>query len=297
MTPAGGQATTRMRPVGRVMAWLRATELGRLGERSMRGLVDIEIFDRAMTLAAQAFSSILPIIIVLASFMPDRAAELRDEIIDQLGVPASAQSVIEGALGDREVTANQIGLLGVLFVLVSATSFSRALVRMYCRAWDVPRPSARTAWRWLAAVLAVVLSLLVVRTTILGLTGFRYEIAAVGVVTLSVYAALWLYVPWLLLAGRIPVRLLVPGAVTSGLGLMVMTYVSQIYMPLALTSSATRFGPIGVAFTYLSWLFAAAFVLVVATVVGHVVATDEGWLGRFIRGDGAARRDEPVETS
>jgi membrane protein len=287
MTPAGGQATTKARPLARVTAWFRTTELGRLGERSLRRLVDIEIFDRAMTLAAQAFSSILPIIIVLASFMPDRASELRDEIIDQLGIPASAQSVIESALGDREVTANEIGLLGVLFVLVSATSFSRALVRMYCRAWDVPRPSARTAWRWLAALLAIVLSLLIVRTTILALTGSRYEIAAIGIITLSVYTALWLYVPWLLLAARIPIRLLAPGAVISGFGLMVMGYASQIYMPLALTSSANRFGPIGVAFTYLSWLFAMAFVIVVATVVGHVVATDEGRLGRLVRGAAA----------
>jgi membrane protein len=250
--------------------------------------VSIEIFDRAMTLAAQAFSSILPIIIVMASFMPEQAAELRDEIIENLGIPASVQTVVEDALGDR-ATANEVGLLGVLFVLVSATSFSRALVRMYCRAWDVPRPSARSAWRWLAAVLAIVLSLLLVRTTILALTGSRYEIAAVGIVTLSVYTALWLYIPWLLLAARIPIRLLAPGAVISGVGLMVMAYASQIYMPLALTSSASRFGPIGVAFTYLSWLFAVAFVLVVATVVGHVVATDEGWLGRLVRGDDAVQ--------
>jgi membrane protein len=180
---------------------------------------------------------------------------------------------------------------------VSATSFSRALIRMYCRAWDVPRPSARAAWRWLAALLAIVLSLLLVRTTILALTGSRFEIAGVGLVTLSVYTALWLYIPWLLLAARIPIRLLAPGAVLSGLGLMVMAYASQIYMPLALTSSASRFGPIGVAFTYLSWLFAVAFVLVVATVVGHVIATDEGWLGRLVRGDNDVRRSEAVERS
>ena len=275
--------------LARAVGWFRTTELGRLGERSLRGVVSIEIFDRAMTLAAQAFSSILPIIIVMASFMPEQAAELRDEIIENLGIPASVQTVVEDALGDRAATANEVGLFGVLFVLVSATSFSRALVRMYCRAWDVPRPSARTAWRWLAAVLAIALSLLLVRTTILALTGSRYEIAAVGIVTLSVYTALWLYVPWLLLAARIPIRLLAPGAVLTGFGLMVMAYASQIYMPLAVTSSASRFGPIGVAFTYLSWLFAVAFVLIVATVVGHVVATDEGWLGRLVRGDDAVR--------
>jgi membrane protein len=46
-----------------------------------------------------------------------------------------------------------------------------------------------------------------------------------------------------------------------------------------------------VAFTYLSWLFALAFVVVVATVVGRVVATDDGWLGRLVRGDDAVRSE------
>ena len=290
MTP-GEPTVTRARPFARAVAWFRTTEPGRLGERSLRGLVRIEIFDRAMTLAAQAFSSILPIIIVLASLGPEQAADLRDELIDHLGVPASVQAVVEGALGDREATANEVGLFSVLLVLVSATSFSRALVRMYCRTWDVPRPSARTAWRWLAALMAIVLSLILVRTTILALTGFQFEIAAVGIITLAVNTALWLYVPWVLLAARIPLRLLLPGALISGVGMVLMGYASQIYMPLALTSSAGRFGPNGVAFTYLSWLFALAFVVVVATVVGHVVATDDGRLGQLVRGDDAVRSE------
>jgi len=284
---------TRARPLARVVGWFRATELGRLSERSLRGLLTFEIFDRAMTLAAQAFTSILPIIIVVASFVPEQAADLRDELVDQLGIPASVETVVEDAMGDRSVTANQVGLLGLFLVLVSATSFSRALVRMYCRAWDVPRPSARTAWRWLAAVIAIALSLLLLRVTVLALSGFRFETAVVGVVTLLVNTALWLYVPWLLLAARIPIRLLAPGALISGVGLMLASYASQIYLPLALTSSANRFGPIGVAFAYLTWLFALSFVVVVATVVGQVIATDDGRLGGLVRGHVAVQRPEP----
>jgi hypothetical protein len=44
-----------------------------------------------------------------------------------------------------------------------------------------------------------------------------------------------------------------------------------------------QFGVLGVAFTPFSWLSACAFVVVVATVVGAVLAEDPGRLGRFIR--------------
>jgi hypothetical protein len=40
---------------------------------------------------------------------------------------------------------------------------------------------------------------------------------------------------------------------------------------------------LGVAFTLFSWLSACAFVIVVATVAGAVLADDPGRLGRFIR--------------
>ena len=48
-------------------------------------------------------------------------------------------------------------------------------------------------------------------------------------------------------------------------------------------SNQQQFGLLGVAFTLFSWLSACAFVIVVATVVGAVLADDPGWLGRFIR--------------
>jgi len=44
-----------------------------------------------------------------------------------------------------------------------------------------------------------------------------------------------------------------------------------------------QFGLLGVAFTLFTWLTACAFMIVVATVVGAVLAEDPGRLGRFIR--------------
>jgi len=44
-----------------------------------------------------------------------------------------------------------------------------------------------------------------------------------------------------------------------------------------------QYGLLGVAFTLFSWLSASAFILVVATVIGAVLAEDPGRIGQRIR--------------
>ena len=95
--------------------------------------------------------------------------------------------------------------------------------------------------------------------------------------------ALFLWVPWLLLAGVLAARCLVPGAVLMGVAGVLLSVASTIYLPRALSVGARQFGALGIAFTYLSWLFVIGFAIVLTTVLGRVLYTDEGWLGRQMR--------------
>jgi uncharacterized BrkB/YihY/UPF0761 family membrane protein len=61
---------------------------------------------------------------------------------------------------------------------------------------------------------------------------------------------------------------MLPQAVLTAVGLALLGVGSAYYMPDAMSSSGRQFGFIGVAFVLLSWLFAAAAVLVVAAVIG-----------------------------
>jgi hypothetical protein len=54
-------------------------------------------------------------------------------------------------------------------------------------------------------------------------------------------------------------------------------------LPHALEVSADRYGPIVVAFTYLACLYTASFCFLATTLVGQVIATDQGSLGGWIR--------------
>ena len=58
---------------------------------------------------------------------------------------------------------------------------------------------------------------------------------------------------------------------------------SAFWLPRALETSADRYGAIGVAFTYLAWLYVAALCFIATAVIGQVVATDRGRLGAWVR--------------
>jgi membrane protein len=90
--------------------------------------------------------------------------------------------------------------------------------------------------------------------------------------------------PRLLLGGSVPARLLLAGGVIFGLAMLVVRPVGSVYLPRALATSADRYGTIGVAFTYISWLYVVAFCVLLSTILGRVLALDESRAGQVLRG-------------
>jgi membrane protein len=73
--------------------------LVRFVEKLLREFQRLEPFDRAMTLAAQAFTSVLPLVITTASLL-GREDETRfiDHVGNSLALPASTRAVLKEAL-------------------------------------------------------------------------------------------------------------------------------------------------------------------------------------------------------
>lgn len=257
--------------------------VGRVGARAAHDVVEIEIFDRAMTLAAQGFTSIFPVIILVAVLRSGGDA-VGSQLGSYLGLTPQASQVLQQAVPGESSAIGRFGLLGLLVVLVSATSFSRALARMYGRVWTAKTVGMRGAWRWLAVIVAVTLSIVIIHELQNLMAGRRLVTVGDAGVIFVVQTALWTWVPWVLMQARVPVRLLLPGGVLIGVTEILLAGVGSIYVPLALNAAAREFGSLGVAFTYISWLFVLAFAVVLLTVLGAVIVRDEGWLGRLFRG-------------
>jgi len=272
----------------RIAARLRLTPLGGLVERGYTEFVAIEPFDRAMTLAAQAFVSIVPMMIVMAALRPNQDG-FGSFMADTLGLTEETREALAGSVSTTATLGGSVGILGLLVALISATSYSRALERMYAKVWQVKRPGLRSAWRWLTTVLAVVLAIGLIEVTREATEGVPLPALWDFVVRVIVWAVVWTYVPWALLHAQVRVRVLAFTGGATALLLGLLSLAGQLYLPIVLVSGTRQFGVLGLVFAYIGWLFALSFALVLACVIGRACAQDEGTLGRLVRG-----RDDSV---
>jgi membrane protein len=250
----------------------------------------LEPFDRAMTLAAQAFTSIFPVVIVAFSVLPQpESAWLGGRVAQALALPDGTQSALSAVFPEEAEQVRTFTVLSLLIVLLSATSFSRALTRMYAKAWSVRGPGWRSPWRWIAAIVAIAACTVTLQAVHRAASGNPASVAGALLLTCLVNTVLWTWVPSLLLAGQVPWRLLAPSGVLMGLGSVPLFVAGRVYLPSALRYADRQFGEFGVAFACIGWLFFVAFVLVVATVVGAVVAREPGPASRFLTRWSAAR--------
>ncbi|MGA5300024.1 YihY/virulence factor BrkB family protein [Nucisporomicrobium flavum] len=268
-------------PVRPPVAWVAHRSGGRILVGTASGLVRVQVFDRAMTLAAQAFTSLFPILIMVgALFGADQVARFAS----LARMPESSRHLIDETLTDRG--AGAFGVVGILVVLLSSTGLARALARAYGTVWEVRRlPSGpRAAWRWLLAVMVVAALLVGTRLSGWLTAGLPRPRLWSGTLLLAADCAIAVLLPVLLLSRAVPARMLLPGGLAFACVMLVVRPVGGVYLPRALQTSYDRYGTIGLAFTYIGWLYVMAFCLLVTAVLGEVIARDAGVAGRIVRG-------------
>lgn len=225
-----------------------------------------------MRLAAQAFLTVLPLLMTVAAFAPRGVQDLLvDSLRAVLGARGDTLEEVRRAFAATGPTRDSVGAVGVVVTLVSATAFSRALQAVCERCWHLPRaPLGAAVWRWLLW-LVVWLAVLLVQAPVRG--GFGS--GAVTGLVLSVLSAtlLWWWTQHLLLGGRIGWRNLVPGALLAGTGTVVLSWAARLLVPTAMERSLHEFGPLGPVFTFLSWLIAVFLVAVSGLALGEAVAS------------------------
>ncbi|GAA3966716.1 hypothetical protein [Gordonia caeni] len=233
----------------------------------LTGLGRANVTDRAMTLAGQAFTSILPVLILITS-MPGRGPIER--ALDRIS--SQWLELDTGSSFTSDATVASFGIAGVLMTVIGATSFSRALDRMYAEVWEYPRLGIAGWWRWpliIAAIVAgITVEVFLIRSWPYGLT-MVIETA----LSLLLWALVWAAVTRLLTAGRVGGRDVLATGVAIGSAVALFFLLTQIGFVPILTNAEARFGTLGVVFSVIGWLFVYAWVMVAAVVVVHTVRT------------------------
>jgi len=229
--------------------------------------IGLQGFDRAVALAAQAFTALVPLLIVYSAVVSQRTGrDFADELVQIFGLEGSSAADLRRAFAPATEVTSEVSALGAFLLITAALSFTRALQRLYQFAWDEPSLGWRAA-KWGLIWLGSAAVLVTVRP------GVLHAVHGVLLVVLSLAfaAAFWLVTPSVLLARRVPWHRLLPTALLTGFGMTVLSVCSTIWMPRSIAASAQQFGVMGVAFALLSWLVGAGFVLVAAAACGAVI--------------------------
>jgi membrane protein len=231
--------------------------------------VAMDGFDRAMALAAQAFTALIPLVIVVAAvFEGGHDKPLGEAVVERLGLTGATADSVRTALPTSSGVEESVTLFSVLILVFSALSFTRAMQRMYERAWGLEARGVRdAAWGllWLVGFAGYLLLHPALHDHVSGPMGLALSLAGATV--------LWLGTPYVILARRVDWRALVPQAVLTAVGMDIFRAVSAFYMPAAFSSSAGQFGSIGFAFALIGWLFCAGCVCTGAAAIGRAWRT------------------------
>jgi len=238
-------------------------------------LMRVEFIDRMVVVAAQSLFAMVPLFVVIAAFSP---AFVRDRVLTQvsdvMAIQGSALNAIESVMSAEQIRT-QTGLVGLVVVLLSATTYARALQRLYERTWQQPHIGGilgmRRSFLWIVGCVAYleVLTLVLAALSVLPGAGLWRLVGQVVAGT-----ALWWWTQYVLLRGREPWRNLLPGALLTSVALAALTRLSEVFMPPYVAANVSQFGALGLVFAASTWLLIFGGILVVACVLGRVAVVE-----------------------
>ncbi|MFC7495604.1 MULTISPECIES: YhjD/YihY/BrkB family envelope integrity protein [unclassified Nocardioides] len=244
--------------------------------RLLSEFVRIEFIDRCMLIAAQGLLALIPMLVVLSAFLPHLTSDAVTSFSNAAGVGGDGADLIEGQVS-RDDVRTQTGLIGLAITIFSATSFARAVQRMYERIWERVHvggvSGARRCLLWLLGwlmTLQIAAALRRLSAGLDGLVGDGLELLLQGLVL----SLIWWATSWVLLFGRVPWRDLALGALLTGYLGVVYNRGSSRVMPPYVEANADQFGTLGIILAVSTWLIGFAAIMVGAALVGRVVSED-----------------------
>jgi uncharacterized BrkB/YihY/UPF0761 family membrane protein len=242
---------------------LEATVLG----RAVGSFMALQGIDRATAIAAQAFTALIPLVLLASGLAPPGHRDLvSDLLVRKFHLEGSAADAVRELFAHS--SAASTGVFSAVLLVFSGVSLTRRMQRMYQDAWQLPgrrgvRGSLNAALA--LAVLLVELGLLLLVRTLVGALPTGWALGG----TFSVIGSLllWTTVPWLLLDRRVSWRRLLPTGALTAVCTGVYAVATTVYMPRLMATYSLRYGLFGVTLALIGWLLCTALIVVAATVV------------------------------
>lgn len=218
--------------------------------------------------------AIVPALLVMEEYLDSHPGALADRLVRHYGLNTSTAGLLRDVLVDDRTHKLGSALLAVAGALFFGFNFGRVLQLVHVRAWQISLPRRQTDQTLYAAVLlglyGLILLLLVQLTELRGSPGWVGNTLALGWVGLLVGFFVW--APWLLTHKRVTQRDLLPGAVLTAVGLVVLMLLSSFVMEFWINLYARDYGGFGVVLAIYFWILFSSGVIVWAASLSPALA-------------------------
>jgi membrane protein len=228
-------------------------------------VVRVEVIERALALASKLFVAVIPMSIILKAIAPG-SGNFGEDIVLRFGLTGAGATATRALFATGGEVQAAVSVIGVVIVLYSVLSFTRALQRVYLKVWRLhadPFEALRRQLAWMVSLIAYLFVLSPIH-------GYEHrhrvgDLYALTVIALG--AVFWIWTPYLLLGKRIPRRRLFPTGLLTAAGISLYSVGTALFLPTIFTHNAERYGLIGIAFGLVTWLFAYSGIVVASAVI------------------------------
>jgi membrane protein len=208
--------------------------------------------------------AVLPAVLVMEEYLDPHPDSLASSIVHHLHLNAPTAALIHGVLDEGKAHELGSALLAIAGALFFGLGFGRVLQLVHTRSWQLALPRRQTDQALYAAVLVglygLLLLLLVQLSELKGSPRWVEAPLALGWIGLLVLFFVW--APWLLSHKLVTRRDLLPGAVLTALGLVVLMLVSRYVMQFWVDLYARDYGGLGVVLAIYFWIaFSSALIV------------------------------------
>jgi membrane protein len=229
----------------------------------------------AVLLSAYFFVTMLPVMLVAASYIYSDPTALSDRVERRLhlhGTTADLFSTVMAGTAEHKVSAVLIAVLDLFFF---GLGFGRVLQLAHARSWglDLRKSVVVDQVRYAEVLAAIVVGvfLFVLQTRVL-----RGQPSWIGYVLDIVWIALllgfFIWAPRLLLHHRVARRDIVPGAVFTVVGLVALRLISVLLLTHWLNWYSTTYGAFGIVIALFFWIILIGTIMILAAALSPALA-------------------------
>ncbi|MGA5822945.1 YhjD/YihY/BrkB family envelope integrity protein [Kitasatospora sp. NPDC094028] len=190
-------------------------------------------------------------------------------LVRHLGLDREASADVGSLFASSSATSNAVTGAASVFFVMGGIAAASALQQLYQRIFELPGRGVRDTSHQVLGLALLMAGALLAAWGLPAVQDFGGPVF-VDLVVLVVSTVLWWLLMWVLLAGRVPWRDLLPSAVVTGICYTGMRVVFSLTGSNTVTSNTAKYGPIGVVFFFMSWLIALGVVIILGAVTGIV---------------------------